>query len=73
VKNHLQITRKLNKHGGKIKDQILELLQLFNSYFVETVEKLEDQNRGTHVTYNMANLKTDTCPQTILINPVSEN
>jgi hypothetical protein len=34
---------------------------------------LADQNSGTHATYNMANLKINTCPQTIFINPVSEN
>jgi hypothetical protein len=45
---------------------------LFNSYFVDTVEKLADQNRGTHATLNMASLKINTCPQTIFINPVSE-
>ena len=59
--------------GKKIKYQILELLQLFNSYFVETVEKLTDQNSGTHTTYNMTNLKINTGPQTMFINPVSEN
>jgi len=47
--------------------------ELFNSYFVEIIEKLTDQNSGTHTTYNMTNLKINTCPQTILINPVSEN
>ena len=26
-----------------------------------------------HATYNMTNLKINTCPQTIFINPVSEN
>jgi len=34
---------------------------------------LTDQNSGTHATYNMTNLKINTCPQTIFINPVSEN
>jgi hypothetical protein len=38
---------------------------LFNSYFVESVEKLADQISGTHATYNMTNLKINTCPQTI--------
>jgi hypothetical protein len=47
--------------------------ELFNSYFVEIVEKLTDQNSGMHATYNMTNLKINTCPQTIFINPVSEN
>jgi hypothetical protein len=60
--------------GEKIKYQNLELLQkLFNSYFVETVQKLTDQNSGTHTTYNMTNLKINTCPQTMFINLVSEN
>jgi len=48
-------------------------LQLFNLYFVEIVEKLTDQNSGMHATYNMTNLKINTCPQTIFINLVSEN
>jgi hypothetical protein len=48
------------------------IAELFNSYFVESVEKLTDQNSGTHATYNMTNLKINTCPQTIFINPVSE-
>jgi hypothetical protein len=34
---------------------------------------LVDQNSGTKATYNMTNLKINTCPQTIFINPVSEN
>jgi hypothetical protein len=45
---------------------------LFNSYIVESVEKLVDKISGTHATFNMANLKINTCPQTIFINPVSE-
>ena len=49
------------------------IAELFNSYFVEIVEKLTDRNSGTHATYNMTNLKINTCPQTIFINPVSEN
>jgi hypothetical protein len=49
------------------------IAELFNSYFVESVQKLADQNSGTHATYNMTNLKINTCPQTIFINPVSEN
>ena len=28
---------------------------------------------GTHTTYNMTNFKINTCPQTMFINPVSEN
>jgi hypothetical protein len=48
------------------------IAELFNSYFVESVEKLTDQNSGTHATYNMTNLKINTCPQTIFINPVSK-
>jgi hypothetical protein len=48
------------------------IAELFNSYFVESVEKLADQISGTHATYNMTNLKINTCPQTIFINPVSE-
>jgi len=32
-----------------------------------------EQNSGTHTTYNMTNLKINTCPQTMFINPVSEN
>ena len=47
--------------------------ELFNSYFVETIEKLIHQNSGTHTTYNMTNLKMSTCPQTMFINLVSEN
>jgi len=34
--------------------------EIFNSYFVETIEKLTDQNSGTHITYNMTNLKIHT-------------
>jgi len=49
------------------------IAELFNSYFAETVEKLTDQNNGTHTTYNITNLKINTCPQTMFINPVSEN
>jgi len=49
------------------------IAELFNSYFVEIVEKLTDQNSGKHATYNMTNLKINTCPQTIFIIPVSEN
>jgi hypothetical protein len=48
------------------------IAELFNSYFVKSVEKLADQNSGTHANYNMTNLKINTCPQTIFINPVSE-
>jgi hypothetical protein len=48
------------------------IAELFNSYFVESVEKLTDQNSGTHATYHITNLKINTCPQTIFINPVSE-
>ena len=53
---------------GKIK-----ISKILNSYFAETVEKLTDQNSGTHTTYNMTNLKINTCPQTMFINPVPEN
>ena len=49
------------------------IAELFNSYFVEIVEKLTDQNCGTHATYNMTSLKINTSPHTIFINPVSEN
>jgi len=49
------------------------IAELFNSYFVDVVEKLIDKNNGMHATYNMTNLKINTCPQTIFINPVSEN
>ena len=28
------------------------IAEIFNSYFVETVEKLTDQNSGTHTTYD---------------------
>jgi hypothetical protein len=49
------------------------IAELFSSYFVESVEKLADQNRGTYATYDMTNLKINTCPQAIFINPVSEN
>jgi len=49
------------------------IAEIFNSYFAEIVEKLTDQNSGTHTTYNMINLKINTCPQTMFINPVSEN
>ena len=34
---------------------------------------MTEQNSGKHATYNMTNLKINTCPQTIFINPVSEN
>ena len=47
--------------------------ELFNSYLVESVGKLADQNSGIHATYNMTNLKINTCPQTKCNNPVSEN
>jgi len=49
------------------------MAELFNSYVVETVDKLTDHNSGTHTTYNMTHLEIDTCPQTMLINRVSEN
>jgi hypothetical protein len=49
------------------------IAELFNSYFVETVEKLTDQNSRTQATYNMMNLKINTCPQTVFIHPVLEN
>jgi hypothetical protein len=49
------------------------IAELFNSYFIEIVEELTDQNSGKHATYNMMNLKINTCPQTIFNNPVSEN
>jgi hypothetical protein len=43
------------------------IAELFNSYFVESVDKLADQISGTHATYNMTNLKINTCPQYLLI------
>jgi hypothetical protein len=46
------------------------IAEIFNSYFVGTAEKLADQNRGTHATYNMANLKIHV--HKLFINPVSE-
>ena len=49
------------------------IAEKFNSYFVETVGKLADQNRGTLTAYNIAHLKINTCLQTIFIKPVSEN
>jgi hypothetical protein len=49
------------------------IAEIFNSYFVETIEKLTDQNSGTHITYNMTNLKINTCPQTMYITPVTED
>jgi hypothetical protein len=49
------------------------IAEIFNSYLVETVEKLADQNRGTVTTYNVTNFKINTRPQTIFINPISEN
>jgi hypothetical protein len=45
---------------------------LFSSCIVKSVEKLADQISGTHATYNTTNLKINTCPRTIFINPVSE-
>jgi hypothetical protein len=48
------------------------IAEIFNSYFVESVEKLTDQYRDTLTTYNMTNFKINTCPQTIFLNPVSE-
>jgi len=47
------------------------IAELFNSYFVESVEKLVDQNTGTQVAYYITNLKINTCPQSIFLNPVS--
>jgi len=49
------------------------IAEIFNSYFVETIEKLTDQNSGTHITYNTTNLKINTCPQTMCITPVTED
>jgi len=60
----------LNLNSEKVKYKILEL---FQSYFAETIEKLTDQNNGTHSAYNTANLKINTCPQTMYIIPVTEN
>jgi hypothetical protein len=73
AKNKLKAAwRVINKELGKtsINNKNIELTwgknkisnpraiaEIFNSYFVETAEKLADQNRGTHATYNMANLK----------------
>jgi len=48
------------------------IAEIFNSYFVENIERLADQNSGTHITYNMTNLKINTCPQTMYITPVTE-
>jgi hypothetical protein len=36
------------------------IAELFNSYFVESVEKLVDQNSKTDSNYNMTNLKLHT-------------
>jgi hypothetical protein len=49
------------------------IAELFNSYFVEIVEKLADQNSKTHANYDTTNLKLHTCPATMLTNPVTEN
>jgi len=68
------INKNIELRWGKNKiSNSRDIAELFNSYFVETVEKLTDQNSGTHTTYNMTNLKINICPQTIFINPISEN
>jgi len=46
------------------------IAELFNSYFAEAIEKVTEQNSGTHTTSDMTNLKINTCPQTMFINPV---
>jgi hypothetical protein len=48
------------------------IAELFNSYYVESVEKLTDQNCGTYATYNMTNLKINKRKKKIFINPVLE-
>jgi len=68
--NNKNIELRWGKHKISNSRAIAELV---NSYFVEIVEKLTDQNSGTHATYNMTNLKINTCPQTIFTNSVSEN
>jgi len=49
------------------------ITEIFNSYFVETIEKLTEQNSGTHITYNLTNIKINTYPQTMYITPVTED
>jgi len=49
------------------------IAELFNTYFIETIEKMTDQNSGKHTTNNKTYLKINTCSQTIFINLVSEN
>ncbi|GFG34873.1 hypothetical protein Cfor_10398 [Coptotermes formosanus] len=62
----------INGRSNKMTYQKL-VAELFNSYFVEIVEKLVEQNSEVYATYKMTKLKLNTCSETILIQPVLED
>ena len=47
--------------------------EVFNSYYVETIERVSGHNKGTHTVQNMSSLKINSCAQTMYITPVSES
>ena len=52
--------------------KIIDIAELFNSYFVEIIQILIEWDSEKYTNYSR-NLKINICPQTIFINPVSEN
>jgi hypothetical protein len=66
--------KKIEINGGSNKIISPKVVaELFNSYFVEIVEKLVEQNSEVYATYKMTKLKLNTCSETIFIKPVSED
>ena len=47
--------------------------ELFNLYYVDTIERVPGHNNGHHINYNKLNLNINLCSQTMYITPVSES
>jgi hypothetical protein len=46
--------------------------EIFNTYFVDIVEKLTDRKDIAYSRYQRSSWKLNSCPNTLFLNPVSE-
>jgi hypothetical protein len=46
--------------------------EIFNTYFVDIVEKLTDHKDTVYSRYQGSSWKLNSCPNTLFLNPVSE-
>ena len=61
------------KWGNSTTSNPRVISELFNLHYAEAIERVSGHNNGTHIAYNMSNLKINSCSQTTYITPVSES